>query len=1324
MELRQHFIDKQARVRTVFATACIILVVASLQVMGQVPALPASAPGASTLAHAHDALTDREPVFIENRGQWGDRAKYLLRTEGLDMWVTDNGVVYDVRNEDRGHVVRMTFAGTEVSHAHGVEQQPGVRNYFIGNDPTRWASDVRSYRSARVEGLYPGVDAVYYLDAGRPRYDLLLAPGADPAMVTMRFEGTDRLRVAANGSLSIGTSLGDLTQQGLYAYQMVGSKKRQVSCAFALKKDGTVGFTTGSYDRTRPLVIDPLLYSTFIGGTGADLVEALAVAVDAAGAIYITGQTSAATINFPTTTGAYDVTLNGNTDVFVAKLDPSASGSAQLAYSTYLGGASADIGNSIGLGDGGMIFVTGTTSSTAFPTTSGAYSTTIAGGSDAFVAVIDPAATGSAQLVYSTFLGGSGADASNGLVLEEDGIFTIAGTTADATTDWPTTTGAYDATHNGSDDVFIARIDRTANGSAQLVYSTLLGGSGFDRCNALTIDTDGILYLTGESAGGTGRYPTTTGAFDEINSSNSDVFVSKLDPSASGSAQLVYSTFLGGATIEVGTAIAVDADGMIYLTGIVVAINGIAEYPTTSGAFDTTPNGHNDAFATKLDPSASGSAQLVYSTFLGSALVDQAYAIAVDAGGFMYVTGSTSNSGGTFPTTTDAFDATFNGADDVFLTKIDPSATGTASVVYSTFFGGNSSEQPSGIFVDGSGVIYLTGLANSQAFPTTSGAYDVTHNRFTDVFVLKFLIGGTISFSTANEGVTWCAGSTQNVTWASSGISTVRIELSSNAGSTWSTIVAGTPASTGSYSWAIPGNQAAGTSYRIRVSDSANVVTSDASDASFTINAPPSVTSAPVSNSPTCPGTPVQFNASATGTPAPTTQWQISTDDGATYADIAGATTGSLLVDAPTLAMNGYRYRAVYSNNCSIVKSAAATLSVEDNIAPVPGVPTLPEVTGECSASIASAPTATDDCGGTITGTTADPMTYTAQGTFTVLWSYDDGNGNTSTQTQTVIVDDVTAPTITAPADLTVDADAGACAATVVALGTATTGDNCSIATSSNDHSSSTYPIGTTIVTWTATDAVGNTQTATQSVTVVDNQAPVLTLASEAEIWSRNHDYRTFDIGSMITGISDNCTSDLGTSDARIWKVTSDELEESASSGDGNTLDDIVIAGDCQSVQLRRERDGTLDGRVYRVYIRITDDNGNTSSDQAYFKVSVGHSANEPAVDNGVVNYQETCGGTLKPAIEATELGYLLMQNAPNPFGTRTWIEYTVARSSGVTLAVYDATGNRIATIVDAHMPAGTHSAEFDGSRFASGTYAYVLKADGVVLARTMVLVR
>ncbi|PYR77119.1 MAG: hypothetical protein DMF87_16810, partial [Acidobacteria bacterium] len=447
------------------------------------------------------------------------------------------------------------------------------------------------------------------------------------------------------------------------------------------------------------------VYSTYLGG---DFLSGLhgdtggQIAVDADGSAYVTGTTIS--IDFPTTIGAFKTNRTAFLDAFVTKLD--ATGSA-LVYSTYLGGSDQDYGNGIAVDAVGSAYVTGNTSSADFPTTLGAFAPYFYR-PGAFVTKLDPAG---AALVYSTYLG-SDADAED-IAVDGGGNAYVTGSAGDY---FPTTIGAFDPLSNGYRDAFVTKLDAAG---AALVYSTYLGGSDFDSASGIAIDANGSAYVTGSTR--SLDFPITVGAFDTAASTSGDAFVTKLDPAG---AVLLYSTFLGGRESEGGTSIAVDASGRAYVTGITHS----DDFPTTAGAFDTTANGGDDVFLTKLD--AAGAA-VVYSTYLGGIRDDHALAIEIDASGSAYVTGRTFS--WNFPTTAGAVDRIWSGGADVFVTKVDA----TGALTYSTFLGGSGDEWGTALALDASGNVYVTGTTSSFNFPTTEGAFDRTFSYPADAFVAK-----------------------------------------------------------------------------------------------------------------------------------------------------------------------------------------------------------------------------------------------------------------------------------------------------------------------------------------------------------------------------------------------------------------------------------------------------------------------------------------------------------------------------------------------------------------------------------------------------------
>lgn len=400
----------------------------------------------------------------------------------------------------------------------------------------------------------------------------------------------------------------------------------------------------------------------------------------------------------------------------------------QLVYSTYLGGASADIGEGITVDNSGNAYITGVTGSTDFPTTGGTLDISFNGGYDVFVTKLNASGTG---LVYSTYLGGGIGDYSRSIAVDSSGNAYITGFTNSS--DFPTTPGAFDTTINGEYDSFVTKLN--ANGSV-VVYSTFLGGGTTDYGFGIAIDGLGNAYIMGYTL--STNFPTTAGAIDTTyngGTSYGDVFVSKLN--ASGSA-LVYSTYLGGGSEDWGYGIALDSSGNAYITGNTNSTN----FPTTAGAYDTTYNGGLwDAFVSKLN--ASGTA-LIYSTYLGGDGVDLADRIAVDTAGNAYITG---NADPNFPVTAGAYDTSFNGTWDVFVTKLN--AGGTA-LLYSTYLGGSGGDRGSSIAIDSAGNAYITGETNSPNFPTTLGAFDTSYNggslsgeNYGDGFVSMLNTSGT-----------------------------------------------------------------------------------------------------------------------------------------------------------------------------------------------------------------------------------------------------------------------------------------------------------------------------------------------------------------------------------------------------------------------------------------------------------------------------------------------------------------------------------------------------------------------------------------------------
>jgi hypothetical protein len=584
----------------------------------------------------------------------------------------------------------------------GREELPGKANYFIGNDPAKWRTDIPTYARVGYQDLYPGIDLVYYGNQRQLEYDFVVRPGADPARIVLGFEGADRLEVDTQGDLVLHTAAGAIRQRKPVIYQEAAGRRMEIAGGYALKDGRRVGFEVAAYDPDRPLVIDPVLvYSTYFGGSsGSEL--GFGIVADSLGNAYVTGFTNST--DLPTTRGAFRTVSDGSGDIFVAKLDPT--GSA-LVYSTYLGGSSFDEASDIATDAVGNVYVTGKTFSTNFPTTPGAFQSARGSFVDAFVTKLN--ATGSA-LVYSTYLGGTATDEGHGIAADNLGNAYVTGVTVSA--DFPTTSRAFQPAFGGVADTFVTKLDP----SGSVTYSTYLGGSSNDGGSRIAVDSLGNAYVTGLTS--STDFPTTATAFQTA-ASDQDAFVTKLN--STGTA-LVYSTYIGG--IRTAADIAVDTIGSAYVTG-----DTDSTIRTTAEAFQTAPSGGFDAFAMKLN---SGGSALIYSTYIGGSGSDEGHSIAVDALGNAYVTGDTDSMD--FPTTPDGFQ-TLAGGVDAFVTKLDP--TGSA-LRYSTYLGGSQGDHGFGIAVDDLGNVYLTGETRSTDFPVTPGAFQTSGDDLRgDAFVAK-----------------------------------------------------------------------------------------------------------------------------------------------------------------------------------------------------------------------------------------------------------------------------------------------------------------------------------------------------------------------------------------------------------------------------------------------------------------------------------------------------------------------------------------------------------------------------------------------------------
>jgi hypothetical protein len=661
----------------------------------------------NNLRQTHSAQTYRKaPISFEvNEGQADRSVKFLARGAGYQLHLTSTQAVLSLNKEaggkhkqeirsrqnsrrsSVGDVVRMTLLKARPdATVSGEDVLPGKVNYLLGNDRGSWRTNVATYRKVRYKDLYQGIDLVYYGNQRSLEYDFHLAPGANPEEIRLGIEGVKRTEIdSVSGDLIMRLSSGEIIrQQKPVLYQEIDGLRSPVVGRFVFRGRNQIGFEVGAYDKSRALVIDPVLvYTTYFGGAGDEATTG--IAVDSAGSVYVTGSFGLSP-GFPVTPNAFQKTQNnsnGNGEAFITKFTPDGAG---MVYSTLLGGSSTDTTTGIALDPVGNAYVVGWTDSADFPLRN-AFQSTLRGFPNAFVTKLNT--TGS-DLLYSTFLGGSGNfDFGTDIAVDPAGNAFITGDTRSI--NFPVTPGALRTTHVrllspiGEQDGFVAKFNTNAAGEASLVYSTFFDIND-PFSNSIAIDAAGNAYITG------------------------DARVQKLN--ASGSA-LVYSFIIPDATTARNsrlhtTDIAVDANGQAYVTGFETRFAGETSpnLKIVNGFQPAFGGGLIDGFLVKLNTAGTA---LLYSTYMGGTNIDLSDAVAVDSSGHAYVVGDTASAD--FPTR-DAFQTINVGGNDLFITKIDTNATGANSLVFSTYYGArNFDEAASGVAIDSAGNIYATGFA-------------------------------------------------------------------------------------------------------------------------------------------------------------------------------------------------------------------------------------------------------------------------------------------------------------------------------------------------------------------------------------------------------------------------------------------------------------------------------------------------------------------------------------------------------------------------------------------------------------------------------------
>lgn len=706
----------------------------------------------------------RLPLSFEpNEGQSNSPAKFLAHGNGFSILLAGNEADLLLpgkpsRNERNAqeavpgapvNILRMKLVGASSSaDFSGREELPGKSNYFVGS-PDRWRTNIPTYRCVIERGVYQGVDLIYYGNQRQLEYDVVVASGADPRAVRWSIEGANKLSIDAKGGLVMDFDSGKLRLERPIAYQNVNGSRKSVPVNYALLGKHDVALELGPYDRSQRLVVDPILsYSTYLGGSGVDGANAIAVAPDKTA--FIAGGTFST--DFPTNT-----TLQPNAggpsdfpkDAFVAKL--SVDGSA-LIYSTYLGGRNQDVANGIAVDSFGQAYVVGTTISPDYPTTFASFNVECGGDgkcgasfnpgglmvSNAFVTKLNTEGSG---LLYSGFLGEYENVKGLAIAVDANQVAYVTGQTEPngvptvpiippnvPPPPFPITLNAAQAAFGaGVNDAFLTQVDKTGGA---ILYSTYLGGVNETIGYGVAADPSSNAYVTGITY--SSDFPVTVNAFQPAYGGAGDAFLAKIN-TAGG--PFVYSTFVGGSGLDQSNGITLDSSNNVYITGETNSPGFVSPRPYS---------GEGDAFVAKFNTSLAGPGSLAYFTYLGGSLADAGQAIAVDSSGNAYVTGSTVSSD--FPVAGAIFQPKFGGGNaDAFVTKLDPTGT---TLIYSSFLGGTNTDVGYGIAVDSDGNAYVAGQTCSLDFPLANPVQAAAGGNC-DAFISKISILNGIQLSPA-----------------------------------------------------------------------------------------------------------------------------------------------------------------------------------------------------------------------------------------------------------------------------------------------------------------------------------------------------------------------------------------------------------------------------------------------------------------------------------------------------------------------------------------------------------------------------------------------
>ncbi|MHB8486871.1 MAG: choice-of-anchor D domain-containing protein [Candidatus Acidiferrales bacterium] len=677
-----------------------------------------------------NTLVDLPWAFEPNVGQAGAKVKFVARANDATVFLTQRGLELSWAESNPASAgakpapqdkLQLEFLGSNREvRAHGRAMLRGKTNYLLGRDPKKWLRDIPQYSSVEYGGMYPGIDARFYVGKSGLEYDLVASPGSSLRNVRLRVVGADAIHLDGSGNLNFQVHRRQIVMHRPKIYQSDRGRESNVAGGYKLLAANVIGFVIGKHRPDLPIVVDPSIsisYTTFLGGSGAE--KGSSVAVDSTGAIYVGGTTTLAT--FPETASGSAGPLGGASNLFVAKIDTTQNGSSSLVYLTFIGGTKNDQGGVIAVDRSTTpprLAVLGWSTSADFPVTD---ASTLNGPSDLTVTELNGTGDG---LIFSKYFGGSGAEATQnaaGVATDSAGNIFVTSDTASADLPMaPTLNGFRTAYGGGASDGFLAEF---ASASGALVYSTYFGINATVGSSSVAVDANGNAYVAGFTSMPV-NFPATNAFQSTYGGGAFDGFVMQINPKLAARG-LVYASFLGGSQSDRAMAIAVDASVPpdAYITGATQSPDFIPSSGVTNAAYQPALKGSSNAFLAVVSQKTTsqttgGVPSIQYETYLGGTSADTGAAIAVLSPTQVYVAGSTSS--GDFPILCSL--QGFSGTQDAFLTELNPTIGGAASLIYATFLGGSATTEANSVAADSAGDAIVFGDTLSHDYPLATNA--------------------------------------------------------------------------------------------------------------------------------------------------------------------------------------------------------------------------------------------------------------------------------------------------------------------------------------------------------------------------------------------------------------------------------------------------------------------------------------------------------------------------------------------------------------------------------------------------------------------------